>query len=74
MDNFLNALGSVLTPEVLVLIFIGTFVGIIFGAIPGLNTPIAVALLLPFSYKLGMVPAMALLLGVYMGGDRKSVV
>ena len=74
MDNFLNALGSVLTPEVLVLIFIGTFVGIIFGAIPGLNTPIAVALLLPFSYKLGMVPAMALLLGVYMGGISGGLV
>lgn len=74
MSNFLEALGSVLTPEVLLLIFIGTFVGIIFGAIPGLNTPIAVALLLPFSYKLGTIPAMALLLGVYMGGISGGLV
>ena len=51
----------------LLLIVVGTFVGIIFGAIPGLNTPIAVALLLPFSYKFDTISAMALLLGVYMG-------
>ena len=58
----------------LLLICVGTVVGIIFGAIPGLNTPIAVALLLPFSYKLGTVPAMALLLGVYMGGISGGLV
>ena len=74
MSNFLDAMGSVLSVDVLVLIFIGTFVGIIFGAIPGLNTPIAVALLLPFSYKLGTIPAMALLLGVYMGGISGGLV
>ncbi len=74
MSNFLDALGSVMNPEVLLLILVGTFVGIIFGAIPGLNTPIAVALLLPFSYKLGTIPAVALLLGVYMGGISGGLV
>lgn len=74
MSYFLEALSSVMTLEVLLLIFIGTLVGIIFGAIPGLNTPIAVALLLPFSYKLGTVPAVSLLLGVYMGGISGGLV
>ena len=74
MANFLDALSQIASIEVLLLICIGTVVGIIFGAIPGLNTPIAVALLLPFSYKLGTVPAMALLLGVYMGGISGGLV
>lgn len=74
MGLFFNAFGEVVTLEVLALIFIGTFVGIIFGAIPGLNTPIAVALLLPFSYKLGTVPAVSLLIGVYMGGISGGLV
>lgn len=55
MQEFLSAAASILTPEVLLLIFAGTVVGIVFGAIPGLNTPIAVALLLPFAYKLNTI-------------------
>ena len=74
MATFLDALSQIASLEVLLLICIGTVVGIIFGAIPGLNTPIAVALLLPFSYRLGTVSAMALLLGVYMGGISGGLV
>lgn len=74
MRDFLTAAVSILTPQVLALIFAGTFVGIIFGAIPGLNTPIAVALLLPFAYRLPTIPAVALLLGVYMGGISGGLV
>ena len=53
---------------------IGTLVGIIFGAIPGLNTPIAVALMLPFSFALDTVPAVALLIAIYMGGISGGLV
>ncbi|MGN0995296.1 MAG: tripartite tricarboxylate transporter permease [Candidatus Ventricola sp.] len=74
MDAIIAAFASVLNVQVLLLILVGTFVGIIFGAIPGLNTPIAVALLLPFSYKFDTISAMALLLGVYMGGISGGLV
>jgi putative tricarboxylic transport membrane protein len=40
----------------------------IFGAIPGLNTPIAIALVLPFTYSLEPLPTIALVMGVYMAG------
>lgn len=59
---------SVLTPEILGLIFLGVVMGIVFGAIPGLNTPIAIALVLPFTYSMGVIPSIALILGIYMGG------
>ena len=66
--NYLNVALSLFTPEILGLILLGVVMGIIFGAIPGLNTPIAIALVLPFTYSMDVLPSMALILGIYMGG------
>lgn len=46
----------------------GAIVGIVFGAIPGLTATMGVALFLPFTFNLDIVPSMALLLGIYVGG------
>lgn len=43
---------------------IGTFV----GAVPGMTTPMAVVLTLPFTFTLPPVNGILLLLGVYKGG------
>ena len=48
--------------------FLGTSIGIIFGAIPGLTATMAIALFLPFTFGMESVPAFALLLGLYVGG------
>ena len=42
--------------------------GIVFGAIPGLDAPIAITIVLPFTYSMGVTNTIALLLGIYMGG------
>ena len=68
MMNYAAIAVSLFTPEILALILLGVVMGIIFGAIPGLNTPIAIALVLPFTYSLSVIPSMALILGIYMGG------
>lgn len=47
---------------------VGTFVGIVFGAIPGLTAAMGVILFLPFTYKMTAVESFALLLGIYCGG------
>lgn len=47
---------------------IGSVVGVIFGAIPGLTFSMALALLLPFTFGMAATPAIALLLGIYIGG------
>lgn len=67
MDYF-SVAASLFTPEILGLILLGTVMGIVFGAIPGLNTPIAIALVLPFTYSMDVIPSVALILGIYMGG------
>lgn len=43
-------------------------VGLFFGSIPGLTFSMALALMLPFTFGMEAVPAVALLLGVYVGG------
>jgi putative tricarboxylic transport membrane protein len=46
----------------------GLFIGIVIGAIPGLNVPMAVALLLPMTFYMDPVTGLSLLIGVYKGG------
>lgn len=48
--------------------FLGVAIGIVFGAIPGLTATMGVALFLPFTFKMEVVQAFALLLGIYCGG------
>ena len=49
-------------------LLIGVTVGTLVGAIPGMTTPMAVALTLPFTFTLQPVTGILLLLGVYKGG------
>jgi len=55
-------------PVVVGLIIAGTLGGVVVGALPGLSSSMAVALLLPFSVHLDPVPAMALLSSLYCAG------
>ena len=50
------------------LALLGTAIGIIFGAIPGMTATMAVAVFLPMTYAFQLVPALYLLLGLYVGG------
>lgn len=50
------------------LALLGIVVGIIFGAIPGMTATMAVAVFLPLTYAFDLVPALYLLLGLYVGG------
>ena len=62
------ALQMVTDPFVIFLIVAGTIVGVLVGALPGLSSSMAVALLLPFSLYLDPVPAIALLSALYCAG------
>ena len=55
---------TILDPYFLLLVLAGVSLGIVFGAIPGLNTPVAVALVLPITYSLNVPHTCALLMGV----------
>ncbi|PSJ47734.1 hypothetical protein C7H85_02620 [Zobellella endophytica] len=65
---------SLLSPMFYVLVTCGVLIGVIFGAIPGMTATMAVAVCLPLTYSLGLENALALLLGLYVGGISGGLV
>ena len=53
---------------VIFLMFAGVFMGIVIGAIPGLTGGIGIAIMLPFTYTMGPLYSLVLLLSIYTGG------
>ena len=47
---------------------VGTFVGLYVGAIPGLSVTMAVSLLISFTFTWDVLPALAIMVGIYTGG------
>ena len=68
MEAFFNALPLVFSLGTLAAIVLGTFVGLIFGTIPGLTFTMALSLVLPITFGMAPMAAMALLVGTYIGG------
>src|SRR5690554_6413392 len=68
----LNGLEGLLLPFTIpylgILIAAGTFAGIYIGAIPGLSVTMAVSLLISFTFSWDTLSALALMIGVFVGG------
>ena len=56
-----------LYPTNIIFIIFGAFLGLFVGAIPGLSSPMTIAVLIPITYTLGPLHAMYILLGIYLG-------
>ena len=59
---------EILTPACLMWLVVGSLVGLIFGAAPGLTATTAVALFTPVTFNLPLNEALSLLLGIYCCG------
>jgi putative tricarboxylic transport membrane protein len=68
MDVILEAFSLFLSWQNILVVGIGVAIGTIIGAIPGMTTPMGVALVLPFTFTMPPVTGILLLLGVYKGG------
>ena len=55
-------------PQVLLMTLLGAVGGVLLGAIPGMTATMGVALLIPFSFGMDLIPSIGLLLGIYCGG------
>ncbi|MEH6522954.1 tripartite tricarboxylate transporter permease [Sulfitobacter sp.] len=62
-----EALGLILTFEGMLVLTLGTMLGIILGALPGIGSTVAVAMILPFTLTMSQAPAILLLLAIYAG-------
>lgn len=54
--------------QVILMTLVGAAGGILLGAIPGMTATMGVALLIPFSFGMDLIPSIGLLLGIYCGG------
>lgn len=68
MDVIAIGLSTLADPVNVLMLALGTAIGIVIGAIPGLSATMAVALALPFTFAMTPVAAMLLLVGIYKGG------
>lgn len=68
MDALSYFATSWVSPELLGLTALGTFLGIYIGAIPGLSVTMAVSILISFTFSWDVNNALCLMVGVYMGG------
>ena len=69
VDVILTGLASALTFTNLALVAFGVFVGIVVGAIPGLNGPMAIAIAIPLTFTLSPVSAISFLVGINKGAN-----
>ena len=65
MELFLISLENLLRLDVILALLIGAVGGVIIGAIPGVGPAIAIAILLPATFKLEPIVGITLLLGIY---------
>lgn len=64
----LEYFNMLLTPEVLMWMVIGSVVGVILGALPGMGPETGIALFLPLTFSLDPVTALACLGSIYVSG------
>ncbi|MBT4263418.1 MAG: hypothetical protein HN580_23465 [Deltaproteobacteria bacterium] len=68
-EQLMSGLTMVLIPENLLWAALGVTFGMILGSIPGLTDNMGIVLLLPFTYYLGPIAGIALLMGLTKGGN-----
>lgn len=65
MELLMLGIEVVFTPATFLLIFFGTIIGVIFGALPGVSSSMAVVLAMTFTYALDPVTSIVFLVAVY---------
>lgn len=77
MEDVIQAFLSLANLDSIVILLLGSVIGIIFGAIPGLGPAVAAALLIPFTYTMEPVYGILLIAGVYVsatfGGSQTAI-
>jgi putative tricarboxylic transport membrane protein len=72
--DFLAGMALLADPYLIMVIFLGTIGGVLIGALPGLNSTMATALLVPFTLTMEPVVAIALLATIYCAGTYAGAI
>jgi len=74
MDNLILIIQQIFTFNTIILLLLGSIIGLIFGSLPGLTATMGVAVLLPITFSLDAIEGIVLLIGVYVGGISGGLV
>ncbi len=66
-EPLVAGLVQVFVPTHFILLFVGVFMGIVFGALPGLTATMGLALLVPFTFTMSPAAGLIMLAGIYVG-------
>ena len=67
MEMIIAGLLDSLSPASLMFVFLGVGIGVLIGAIPGINGPMAIALFIPVTYYMSPLTAIGFLVGLNKG-------
>lgn len=68
MEHLVQGFHALMDLEVLLMLVLGTLLGTVVGAIPGLTTNMAIAIMVPLTFSMDTIPALAFLSAIYVGG------
>jgi len=74
LEQFFGGLDLVLTTNSMAALFIGILIGYFVGAIPGLTSSIALAVIIPFTFHMEPVPAIVLMVSIYMASEYSGAI
>ena len=69
-----TGLAGMLQVKYMVPLFIGTLIGVIGGALPGITITMTVIVVLPFTFGLEPLQGLACMIGVYVGGETGGLI
>ena len=67
-------LANIVQVKYLLPLFIGTVVGVVGGALPGITITMTVIVVLPFTFGLEPLQGLAAMIGVYVGGETGGLI
>jgi putative tricarboxylic transport membrane protein len=73
-DLLLGGIQNVLHLHYLVPLFLGTLVGLIGGALPGVTVTMTIIIVLPFTFGMDPLQGLATMTGVYVGGSAGGAI
>jgi putative tricarboxylic transport membrane protein len=74
LEPLANGVLTILQIKYLLPLFLGTLVGVIGGALPGVTITLTIIVLLPFTFGLDPLQGLAAMTGVYVGGSAGGLI
>jgi putative tricarboxylic transport membrane protein len=73
-ELLLSGIANVLQMKYLLPLAIGTLIGVVGGALPGITITMTVIVVLPFTFGLEPLQGLACMIGVYVGGETGGLI